>query len=154
MESIQEARVQRKLLVVDDQHPVLETLGAMLTSVGYRVVCVSTGAGALDAARLHAFDGALIDIYMPEMDGFETALRLRDQNDRLGRTTRIWHITGMHSFAAERRSAQCGVMGLILKLFNLTHLCEVLEAGFSAPMPAVEAEIPPPLKPVRGAGVE
>ena len=82
MESIQEARVQRKLLVVDDQHPVLETLGAMLTSIGYRVVCVSTGAGALAAARLNAFDGALIDIYMPEMDGFETALRLRDQNDR------------------------------------------------------------------------
>lgn len=126
----------------------------MLTSAGYRVVCVSTGAGALAAARLSAFDGALIDIFMPEMDGFETALRLREQNGRRGRTTRIWHITGMHSFAVERRSAQCGVMGLILKPFDLTHLCKVLEAGFLAPIPAVEAEIPSALKPIRGTGVE
>ena len=154
MESLQENRSQRKLLVVDDQHPVLETLGAMLTSVGYRVVCVPTGAGALAAARLTAFDGALIDIFMPEMDGFETALRLREQNDRRSRTTRIWHITGMHSFAVERRSAQCGVMGLILKPFNLTHLCQVLEAGFLAPIPAVEAEIPPASRPLRGASVQ
>ena len=150
MEFIPETRVQRRLLVVDDQHPVLETLGAMLTSVGYRVVCVPTGAGALAAARLTAFDGALIDIFMPEMDGYETALRMREQNDRRRRTSRIWHITGMYSFAVERRSAQCGVMGLILKPFSLTHLCQVLEAGFTAPMPALETEIPAAQGPFRG----
>ncbi|HTO02051.1 MAG TPA: response regulator, partial [Opitutus sp.] len=104
-------------------------------------------------ARLTAFDGALIDIYMPEMDGFETAIRLREQNARRHRTTRIWHITGMHSFAVERRSGECGVMGLILKPFSLTHLCQVLEAGFTAPLPAVKAEIPTAAGPLRGTGM-
>ncbi len=147
MESIPESAVQRKVLIVDDQHLVLETLGTMLTRAGYRVVCVPTGAGALAAARLASFDAALIDIYMPEMDGFETAIRQREQNGRRGRTTRIWHMTGVSSPAVERRSAQCGVMGLFLKPFNLAHMCKVLEAGFSAPVPAMEAEIPAALPP-------
>src|SRR5690242_7166050 len=109
-----EQPVQRKVLVVDDARPVLETMGAMLTRAGYRVTCVPSGAGALAAARLTSYDAALIDVYMPEMDGFETAVRLREQSDRRGQTIRMWHITGMNSPAVEIRSAQCGMMGLIL----------------------------------------
>lgn len=148
MESIPESAVQRKVLIVDDQHLVLETLGAMLTRAGYKVVCVPTGAGALAAARLTAFDAALIDIYMPEMDGFETALRLREQNGRRGRTPRIWHMTGVGSPEVERRSAQCGVMGLFLKPFNLAQLCQALEKGFTVPVPAIEAETPAAPNPI------
>ena len=141
MESIPETRAQRKILVVDDQRAVLETLGAMLTSAGYRVVCVPSGAGALAAARLTAFDGALIDVFMPELDGFETALRLREQSARRGRTIRMWHITGLNSPAVESRSAQCGMMGLILKPFSLVDLCKRLEEGLTAPVPPVAPEI-------------
>jgi CheY-like chemotaxis protein len=143
VETIPESKVQRKLLVVDDQRPVLETLGALLTSAGYRVVCVPSGAGALAAARLASFDAALIDIFMPEMDGFETAIRLREQCDKRGRTIRTWHITGMNSPAVESRSAQCGMMGLILKPFDLADLCKVLEAGFTAPVPPPGTYVPP-----------
>jgi CheY-like chemotaxis protein len=131
VESIPETQIQRKVLVVDDQHPVLETLGSMLTSAGYRVTCTSTGEGALAAARLSSYDAALIDIHMPLMDGYETALRLREQTERRGKKIQIWHITGMNSSTVESRSAQCGVMGLILKPFNLAYLCKVLEAGFA-----------------------
>lgn len=143
METIPESQVRRKLLVVDDQHPVLETLGAMLTSAGYKVTCVPSGAGALAAARLSSFDGALVDIYMPLMDGFQTALRLRDQTEERGRTIRIWHMTGMSSPAVEQRSAQCGVMGLLLKPFNLADLCRTLEEGFSEARPPSAAGASP-----------
>jgi CheY-like chemotaxis protein len=134
---------QKRILVVDDQRPVLETLGAMLTSVGYRVVCVPSGKVALSSARLRAFDAALIDIYMPEMDGFETARRLREQCDRRGQTIRIWHVTGMNSAEVEKRSAQSGVMGLILKPFYLADLSRVLEEGFSTPVPPPPPGLPP-----------
>lgn len=150
METIPESRVQRKVLVVDDQRPVLETLGAMLTRLGYRVFGVPSGAQALAAARLTAYDAALIDIHMPEMDGYETSLRLREQSEKRGRTIRMWHITGMNSPAVESRSAQCGVMGLLLKPFDSQELSKVLEEGFATPVPDPTVDFPPPLaaKPV------
>lgn len=138
MASSAETIPQRKVLVVDDQHMVLETLSAMLTTAGYRVTCVPTGAGALAAARLAVYDAALIDVFMPEMDGFETALRLREQSERRGRIIRMWHMTGRNSPEVEKRSAQCGMMGLIVKPFSLADLCARIEAGLAAPVP------PPP----------
>ena len=145
-------KVTRKLLVVDDARPVLETLGSMLTSTGYKVVCVPSGVGALAAARLSAFDGALIDVYMPEMDGFETALRLREQCEKRGRTIRLWHMTGMDSSGLAVRSGECGTMGLLLKPFNLAELRRTLEAGFDLPIPPATASLPnSPLPPPREA---
>jgi CheY-like chemotaxis protein len=135
--AIPEEQVQRRILVVDDQAPVLETLGAMLTNSGYRVYGVLSGAQALSAARLTAYDAALIDIHMPMMDGFETALRLREQTEQRGRPMRMWHITGMDNPAYEDRSARCGMMGLLLKPFNSAQLCKVLEAGFASPIPVI-----------------
>lgn len=76
---------------------------------------------------------------MPEMDGFETAQRLRQQSERRGRTIRIWHITGMNSPVVEKRSAESGVMGLLLKPFSLVHLCQVLKKGLAAPVPPLLA---------------
>lgn len=147
METIPASRVQRKVLVVDDQRPILETLGSMLTRLGYRVFGVPSGAQALAAARLTAYDAALIDIHMPEMDGYETALRLREQSEKRGRTIRIWHITGMNSPAVESRSAQCGVMGLLLKPFDSQELSKVLEEGFATPVPDPTVDFPAPLAP-------
>jgi len=143
VETEPEAQAPKKLLVVDDARPVLETLGAMLGRAGYRVSCVPSGSAALAAARLSSFDGALIDVFMPDMDGFETAIRLREQCDRRGQTIRMWHITGMNSPAVESRSAQCGMMGLILKPFKLAELCQVIEAGLVAPVPPAPDWIPP-----------
>jgi CheY-like chemotaxis protein len=137
VDALPESPVQRKLLVVDDQRLVLDTLASMLTTAGYRVVCVPSGEGALAAARLTSFDAALVDIYMPVMDGFQTAVQLRQQSARRGRSLRIWHMTGMSSPAVEIRSAECGVMGLVLKPFDLTELCKMLEEGFSVPIPAL-----------------
>jgi CheY-like chemotaxis protein len=153
MASIPETREQRKVLIVDDERAVLETLSAMLTAAGYRVACVPSGDGALASARLGKFDAALVDIFMPGMDGFETALRLRAQSAQRGRPLRIWHMTGMNTPEIEARSARSGVMGLLAKPFNFTALCEVLEAGFSAPLPTAPIEpvstptLPKPGKP-------
>jgi CheY-like chemotaxis protein len=133
------------MLVVDDERPVLQTLGAMLTSAGYKVVCVPSGEGALAAARLTAFDGALIDIYMPEMNGFETAIKLREQSAKRGRTILLWHMTGMNNPEVEARSADCKIVGLLHKPFNLAVLCRTLEAGFEAAV--LTSEATPPLDP-------
>jgi len=61
-----------KILIVDDKIANLDLLKQMLTPLGYRIFFATSGARALDiAASVHP-DLVLLDVMMPEMDGFET----------------------------------------------------------------------------------
>jgi CheY-like chemotaxis protein len=66
-----------KLLLVDDQPANLLALEAVLDNRGYEIVTATCGREAV--ASIHSNDSAviLLDVMMPEMDGFETASRIR-----------------------------------------------------------------------------
>jgi DNA-binding response OmpR family regulator len=66
---------QPRILVVDDDFDILEMTRTVLAGAGYRVTAVGSGREALRSVREHGFDLVLLDINMPEMDGWET-LRL------------------------------------------------------------------------------
>jgi len=66
------------LLVVDDDLPVLRFLRAGLATGGYRVVESTTGADALAQAATRAPDLVLLDLGLPDLDGFEVVRRLRE----------------------------------------------------------------------------
>jgi signal transduction histidine kinase/CheY-like chemotaxis protein len=68
---------RRRILVVDDNVDAAEALGELLRDFGHEVVTAHDGARALDQARLHRPEIVLLDISMPEMDGFEVAKRIR-----------------------------------------------------------------------------
>ena len=65
----------RRILVVDDDTDIQELTRAVLGGSGYEVAMLSSGREALQAVRSERFDLVLLDINMPEMDGWET-LRL------------------------------------------------------------------------------
>ena len=65
------------VLLVDDQPANLEVLSKLLSDQGYRVRAVTSGARALEAARLLPPECILLDVAMPEMDGFETMREIR-----------------------------------------------------------------------------
>lgn len=65
------------ILVVDDTLPNLELLSDMLKERGYRVRPVPSGDLALQAARSNPPDLILLDIHMPEMDGYEVCKHLK-----------------------------------------------------------------------------
>ena len=65
------------ILVVDDTLPNLELLSEMLKARGYRVRPVPSGDLALQAAKSSPPDLILLDIHMPEMDGYEVCERLK-----------------------------------------------------------------------------
>jgi len=69
---------QHKVLVVDDEEPILELLKYNLEKAGYEVKTASDGAKGLDVARKFHPDVVLLDIMMPGMDGVETCRRLRE----------------------------------------------------------------------------
>ncbi len=67
-----------KVLVVDDEEPILELLKYNLEKVGYEVKTAIDGAKAVEIAKKFLPDLVLLDIMMPKMDGVETCRRIRE----------------------------------------------------------------------------
>jgi two-component system OmpR family response regulator len=73
------AMTEYLLLVVDDEPTVRELLAATLRFAGFRVTAAATGAEAVTAAGAEPPDLVLLDVMLPDMDGFEVVRRLRAQ---------------------------------------------------------------------------
>jgi two-component system alkaline phosphatase synthesis response regulator PhoP len=71
-------KLAHKVLVVDDEEPILELLKYNLEKNGYEVKTAQDGAKAVDIAKKFIPDLVLLDIMMPKMDGVETCRQLRD----------------------------------------------------------------------------
>ncbi|HEU4510438.1 MAG TPA: PAS domain S-box protein [Pyrinomonadaceae bacterium] len=66
-----------RILVVDDEEPVRETLAEMLVAVNHTVELAGSGHEAVEKMRTGAFDFVFTDLAMPEVDGWETARMIR-----------------------------------------------------------------------------
>lgn len=73
----QEPRVRGRLLVVDDEPAIVDTVARFLRFVGYEVRTAATGREALALAREFLPELVLLDIMLPDSDGFEVLSRLR-----------------------------------------------------------------------------
>ncbi|MDY6836906.1 MAG: response regulator [Thermodesulfobacteriota bacterium] len=67
-----------KILVVDDDPDMRETLQMILESAGYAVVLAEDGEQCLSKLKEEPFDLLLLDLLMPNMDGFEVCKALKD----------------------------------------------------------------------------
>lgn len=70
---------KKKILVVDDEEDILEFLSYNLEKEGAKVYRANNGLAAIDLARKKKPDLILLDVMMPEMDGVETCLQLREK---------------------------------------------------------------------------
>jgi CheY-like chemotaxis protein len=66
-----------RILVIDDEVSVRDTIRLILENRGHHVVVAECGRRGLAAIEAYAFDAVIIDIFMPGMDGFETIGILR-----------------------------------------------------------------------------
>src|SRR5437588_10187053 len=76
-----EGAVGRKVLVVDDEAVLVETIAYNLEQAGYEVTTAADGASALEAAQRETPDLVILDIMLPEMDGLEVCRLLRRENN-------------------------------------------------------------------------
>lgn len=90
------------ILMMDDDLLVLESLEDYLKQAGYTVVTASSAREAVERARETPADVALLDMKMPEMDGFQVAAMLRQLQPEL----RVIMFTGYASLETEARAAQ------------------------------------------------
>ncbi len=71
----------KKILIVDDDAALVRLFDQFLTGKGYEVLKASNGQEALRLFFAHKPDLVLLDIVMPEMDGWQTCSRIRDLSD-------------------------------------------------------------------------
>ena len=70
-----------RLLIIDDDHELCDLLVDYLGSAGFRVETVHEGDAGVRAALTGQFAGAVLDVMLPTMDGFEVLRRIRAQSD-------------------------------------------------------------------------
>lgn len=71
----------KRILIVDDDEMVLMALEELLKPEGYEIHAVSRGAEALKKLDGDGYDLLMLDVIMPEMDGFKLCKRIRE-NER------------------------------------------------------------------------
>ncbi|MBR3265833.1 MAG: response regulator transcription factor [Erysipelotrichaceae bacterium] len=70
-----------KLLIVDDEEKIREMIGKYASHEGHEFVMACDGKQALDRYKNEDFDLVILDVMMPEMDGFETLKQMKEIKD-------------------------------------------------------------------------
>ncbi|MBV8405553.1 MAG: response regulator [Gammaproteobacteria bacterium] len=119
-----------RLLIVDDNHDAADTLAMLLTLEGHDVKTAYDGRTALSLARISRPDVALLDIGMPEFDGYETARAIRQE--RGGRDVCLVALTGWGQEQDKRRALEAGFDTHLTKPVELGEMRRVLAELVSA----------------------
>lgn len=105
--------MERSVLIVDDEEALLSVLSTKLREEGLTVYTAANGREALEVAfNKHPYL-ILLDIMMPEMDGFEVMEHLR--NDDWGKTVPIMLLTNSSSIETISRAVSSGMSEFIVK---------------------------------------
>ncbi|MBP2335537.1 two-component system OmpR family response regulator [Saccharothrix coeruleofusca] len=117
------------LLVVDDEPTVRELLSATLRFAGFRVTSASTGAEAVASATAQPPDLVLLDVMLPDVDGFEVVRRLREQGARGRRgPVPVLFLTARDRQADKVAGLSLGADDYVTKPFDLEELIARIRA--------------------------
>ena len=73
----------RTILIVDDENSILQSLKGILTDEGFDVVTAESGLEALTKIEDEIPDMVMLDIWMPDMDGMETLIKIQNSYPHL-----------------------------------------------------------------------
>jgi DNA-binding response OmpR family regulator len=116
---------QHGILVVDDDRDSAEALAVLLRVEGYRAETSYDGIEALRVAAGYQPDLVLLDISMPELDGFDVASRLRAEP--WARNLRIVAVTGWKRVDDRERARTAGFDEYLVKPLDFDRLKAVLD---------------------------
>lgn len=112
--------MSNRILVVDDTPANIQVLSSTLKDKGYQISAATSGAQALTAVGRLQPDLILLDVMMPEMDGFETCRRLKESE--LTRDIPVIFLTARTETADIVRGFEAGAVDYVAKPFNTWEL--------------------------------
>src|SRR5437588_3344824 len=138
--SIAESRHALRILLAEDNPVNQQVATAMLLKRGHQVDVVRNGREAVDAVTRERYDVVLMDMQMPEMDGFEATAKIRGLPQ--GGTLPIIALTA-HALSGEReRCLERGMSGYVAKPFKAHDLFAAVEGRGTQPADTTAAPSP------------
>ena len=107
-----------KILVIDDDRSICETLELYLTEEGYKVVTAATGTEGLNKFVEHSPDVVILDIRLPDVDGFTILEDLRKDDENV----KVIMITAYHDMESTINAMKSGAFDYIHKPVNVDEL--------------------------------
>jgi two-component system OmpR family response regulator len=118
------AQAEARLLVVEDDPNILELLSASLRFAGFAVTSASSGAEGVAAAGVHRPDLIVLDVMLPDLDGFEVVRKLRSGGSR----TPVVFLTARDATEDKIRGLTLGGDDYVTKPFSLEELTARIRA--------------------------
>ncbi|MBM4160823.1 MAG: response regulator [Ignavibacteria bacterium] len=118
---------KNRILVVDDEDALRTVLSAELEGEGYKVSSASDGAEAINVLKSQSFDLVLLDIKMPNVDGFEVLKYVKENQP----ATKVIMLTGFADLKNAIESKKLGAEDFISKPYDLVDLLTTVERVLS-----------------------
>ncbi len=115
------------LLVIDDQQGVRLTLNHLFSTAGFNVVLAENGMSALALYDPLVVDAALVDIFMPGMNGLDLCRELRTRGQQASRDLPVFLMSGAPTSEHRRRAAEFGALGVLAKPFDVEAFIQELK---------------------------
>ncbi|MBI5463839.1 MAG: response regulator [Ignavibacteriales bacterium] len=118
---------KNRILVVDDEEALRTVLSAELEGEGYSVLSAGDGQEALNILGSKEFDLILLDIKMPNVDGFEVLKFVKERHP----ATKVVMLTGFADLKNAIESKKLGAEDFISKPYDLVDLLTTIERVLS-----------------------
>ncbi len=114
-----------KILIVDDEQDILETLPDVLNKWGHRTYIAKNGLEALQVFQQQNLDFVITDVKMPEMDGMELLQKIQE----FDKSVMVIFLTGYPSLDSAISAMRTGAYDYLVKPVNLDELKLRIERG-------------------------
>lgn len=116
-----------EVLVVEDDAQINELVGAYAQLAGFAYVPALDGATALEEAGRHRLALVLLDVMLPDLDGFEVCRRLKDQARTRG--VPVVMLTALDRDEYRQRAQECGACAYLTKPFDPEQLLKAIRCN-------------------------
>jgi len=117
-----------KILIVDDERDIVRTFQDRLEMDGYPIIIAENGKEGLEKVIKEKPDIILLDVIMPDMDGFEMLEALRKYPE--GEECSVIMLTVRSQKEDVARAEACGVEGYLVKPFDLDEMLKKIESAW------------------------
>jgi DNA-binding response OmpR family regulator len=124
-----------RILVVDDEPPMVQMLTDFLVEQGFEVAAAQSGVQALARLAQQPADVVLLDVRMPELDGVDVLRRIREHYPRVG----ILMVSGNDDVELAKETIAFGAVDYVLKPVDFPYLMRAIDKILAAAAAAVEA---------------
>ncbi len=125
--SMDETRRCLRVLVAEDNHVNQVLAKRLLEQRGHTVVTANNGVEAVAQVETSEFDVVLMDVQMPEMDGFQATHAIREKEQKTGKHIPIIALTAHAMKGDQERCIAAGLDGYVSKPLQITELLQAIE---------------------------